>query len=97
MVTLVSTGSPDSGLLTVNSQVRMYVPTHLFTYLETHTHNHFTALWTLSGTTRVSRYQKVHFAMFWIFWCKMIMQVDTQTIWMDCHPILTMVAHVHII
>jgi len=23
-------------------------------------HNHFTALWTLSGTTRVSRYQKKH-------------------------------------
>jgi len=31
----------------------------------THTHNHFTALWTLSGITRVSRYQKVHFAIFW--------------------------------
>jgi len=29
------------------------------------------ALWTLSGTTRVSQYQKVHFAIFWIFWCKM--------------------------
>jgi len=26
----------------------------------THTHNHFTALWILSGTTRVSRYQKKH-------------------------------------
>jgi len=26
----------------------------------THTHNHFTALWNLSGTTRVSRYQKKH-------------------------------------
>ena len=25
-----------------------------------HTHNHFTALWILSGTTRVSRYQKKH-------------------------------------
>jgi len=25
-----------------------------------HTHNHFTALWNLSGTTRVSRYQKKH-------------------------------------
>jgi len=24
------------------------------------THNHFMALWTLSGTTRVSRYQKKH-------------------------------------
>jgi len=28
---------------------------------QTHTHtNHFTALWILSGTTRVSRYQKKH-------------------------------------
>ena len=26
----------------------------------THTHNRFTALWNLSGTTRVSRYQKKH-------------------------------------
>jgi len=26
----------------------------------THTHNHFTALWMLSGTTWVSRYQKKH-------------------------------------
>jgi len=26
----------------------------------THTHNHFTALWILSGTTGVSRYQKKH-------------------------------------
>jgi len=32
-------------------------------------HYHFTALWTLSGTTQVSWYQKVHFAIFWIFWC----------------------------
>jgi len=54
------------------------------------THNHFTALWTLSGTTWVSWYQKVHFAIFWIFWCKMkITQVDTPTIRMDCHPIQT--------
>ena len=28
--------------------------------LHTHTHNRFTALWNLSGTTRVSRYQKKH-------------------------------------
>ena len=26
--------------------------------LDTHTHNRFTALWNLSGKTRVSRYQK---------------------------------------
>jgi len=35
-------------------------------------------------------YQKVHFAIFWIFWCKMkITQTDTPTIWMGCHPIQT--------
>jgi len=46
-----------------------------------------TALWTLSGTTRVSWCQKVHFTRFWIFWCKMkITQADTPTIRMDCHP-----------
>jgi len=27
-------------------------------HTHTHTHNHFTALWILSETTRVSRYQK---------------------------------------
>ena len=61
--------------------------THTYTH---NTHNHFTALWTLSGTTRVSWYQKVHFATFWIFWSKMkITQADAPTIWMDCHPIQT--------
>ena len=31
-----------------------------------------------------------HFAIFWIFWCKMkITQADAPTIWMDCHPIQT--------
>jgi len=35
----------------------------------------------------VSWYQKVHFAIFLIFWCKMkITQADTPTIRMDCHP-----------
>jgi len=29
-------------------------------HIHTYTHNHFTALWILSGTTRVSRYQKKH-------------------------------------
>jgi len=52
--------------------------------------HHFMALWTLSGTTQVSWYQKVHFAIFWIFWCKMkITQAGTPTIQMDCHPIQT--------
>jgi len=60
------------------------------THTHTHTDNHFTALWTFSGTTQVSWYQKVHFATFWILWCKMkITQADTPTIQMDCHPIQT--------
>jgi len=33
---------------------------YLFCFADTHTHNRFTALWILSGTTRVSRYQKKH-------------------------------------
>ena len=38
----------------------------------------------------MSWYQKVHFAIFWIFWCKMkITQVDTSTVQMDCHPFQT--------
>jgi len=40
----------------------------------THTHTQYTTilrLCRLSGTTRVSWYQKVHFAIFWIFWSKM--------------------------
>ena len=32
----------------------------LLTDTHMHTHNHFTALWILSGTTQVSRYQKKH-------------------------------------
>ena len=53
-------------------------------------YNHFMALWIMSGTTRVSRYQKVHFANFCIFWCKMkITQADAPTIRMDCHLIQT--------
>jgi len=30
------------------------------THTHTHQHNRFTALWNLSGKTRVSRYQKKH-------------------------------------
>ena len=61
-----------------------------YTHTHTHTHNHFTAFQTFSETTRVSWYQKVHFAIFWIFWSKMkITQANTPTIWMDCHPIET--------
>ena len=60
------------------------------THTHTHRHNHFTALVTLSGTTQTSWYQKVHFAIFWIFWCKMkITRAYAPTIRMDCHPIQT--------
>jgi len=41
------------------------------THTHTHTGNHFTAFWTLSRTIQVSCSQKIHFAIFWIFWCKM--------------------------
>jgi len=49
-------------------------------------YNHFIALWTLSGKTRVSQYQKVHFAIFWIIWCKMkitqaVVGLPPQTNW----------------
>ena len=37
---------------------RMHTRMHARTH--THTHNCFVALWTLSGTTRVSQYQKKH-------------------------------------
>jgi len=67
--------------------IAMVIYTHT---QHTQTHNHFTALWTLSGTTWMSWYQKVHFAIFWIFWCKRkITQADAPTIGMDCHPIQT--------
>ena len=53
-------------------------------------YNHFMALWTMSRTTLVSHYQKVHFAIFWIFRCKLkITQSDAPTIRMDCHPTQT--------
>jgi len=56
---------------TVTGQnLTQYTHAHACTHAHTH-NNHFTALWTLSGTTWVSWYQKVHFAIFWIFWCKM--------------------------
>ena len=47
-----------------------------------------------SGATRVSQYQKVHFTIFWIFWCKMKMtQADAPAFRMDCHPIQTNWCH----
>jgi len=65
----------------------------LSSYGCTHSHNHFTALWTSSETTQVSRHQKVPFAIFWIFWSTMkITQADASTIWMDCHPSRLIVA-----
>jgi len=49
------------------------------THARTHTqHTTILQLSGLSGTTRVSWYQKVYFAIFWIFCCKMkITQADT--------------------
>jgi len=42
------------------------------------------SLWTLSGITQMSQYQKVHLTIFWIFWSKMnITQADVPTIWME--------------
>ena len=76
----------------LQTHARMHACTHICMHarMHTHTHNHFTALWTLSGTTRVSWYLKVHFAIFWISWCKMkITQAETPTIRMDCHTIQT--------
>jgi len=42
-------------------------------YIHTHTHNCFTALWILSGTTKVSRYQKSRTILvktIWIYWAR---------------------------
>ena len=40
----------------------------------------------MSRTTQVNQYQKVHFAIFWILWCKMkITQADAPT----SHPVQT--------
>ena len=41
----------------VRQELISYTP---HTHTHTHTHNRFTALWILSGTTRVNRYQKKH-------------------------------------
>jgi len=38
----------------------MHARTHARTHTHTHTYSRFTALWILSGTTRMSRYQKKH-------------------------------------
>jgi len=64
-------------------------PPHFKCVYYNYYYDHFVALCTLYGTTRVSQYQKVHFATFWIFWCKMITQADAPTIRLVCHPIQT--------
>ena len=82
--TLIANIAVDCELLSYLLKCKSNINTH------TQSHNHFMALLTLSGTTRVNRYQKVHFAIFWISWSKMkITQADTPTIRMDCHPIQT--------
>jgi len=51
------------------SSSRIGLDSHLKTdYYNYYYYNYFMAPWTLSGTTRVSQYQKVHFTTFWIFW-----------------------------
>jgi len=68
----------------------------MFLTPDTYYNNHFMALWTLSRTTRVSQYQKVHFTIFWIFLCKIkITQADAPSIRMDCHSIQTNWCHSH--
>jgi len=44
---------PTNGIKALKANITIY-------HTHTHTHNRFTALWNLSGTTRVSRYQKKH-------------------------------------
>ena len=76
--------------------VRLHSSTYHLKVLERYyyNYNHFMALWTLSRSTWVSQHRKVHFAIFWIFWCKMkITQADAQTIQMDCHPSRLIGAH----
>jgi len=46
------------------------------------------ALWTLSGTTQLSQYQKAHFAIFWIFWCKMKITIQE-----GCKMVVCVCAH----
>jgi len=79
----------ESRATAVEHMCLVLIPQAVF-LLECTQHNHFMAFWNLSGTTRVSRHQKVHFAIFWIFWSKMkLTQADAPTIWMDYHPIQT--------
>ena len=58
----------------------------LVTHTHTHTQSFYSSL-VLVRATWVSWYQKLHFAIFWIFWCKM--KAAAPTIRMDCHPIQT--------
>ena len=52
---------PDTQQLTSTTTHLCSTDTHTHTHTHTHRHtNHLTALWILSGTTRVSRYQKKH-------------------------------------
>jgi len=52
-------------------------------------YSHFMALWTLSGTTRVSQYQKVLPSSGFSGAKMKITQADAPTVWMDCHLIQT--------
>jgi len=69
-------------------QIECFYSCFLLLSSHTHTHTHFTVLYILSQTTSVSWYQKVHFTILSVFWCKMkITQADTRTIQMNFHLI----------
>ena len=52
--------SRTSGRKKATGQLAISSLSETHTHTHTHTHKRFTALWNLSGTTRVSRYQKKH-------------------------------------
>jgi len=50
----------SNGMIALSEDEGHFFCLNLCNTCNTHTHNRFTALWNLSGTTRVSRYQKKH-------------------------------------
>jgi len=92
----------DSNILRNNFTVlwkRMYghpvtldfkqVGCHICTHLHEHCVNtHRQPFYSSSDFVRDNPGELVHFAIFWIFWCKMkITQADAPTIRIDCYPI----------
>jgi len=64
---------------------------HTISIPQTHTQPFYSCLdFVRDNQGELVPYQKVHFTIFWIFWCKMkITQADAPTIRMDCHLIQT--------